>query len=72
MRLFHLADTVEVFHHAGGVRAAVDVARARRGKHFDPAVVDLFCESAPEVLADMDTMASGRRWSRPSRGCAAI
>jgi HD-GYP domain-containing protein (c-di-GMP phosphodiesterase class II) len=57
MRLFHLADTIEVFHRAGGVEAAVEVARARRGKHFDPAVVDLFCASAGEVLADMDAEA---------------
>ncbi len=57
MRLFHLADTVEVFHRAGGVDAAVEVARARRGKHFDPEVADVFCRAAPDVLADMDAMA---------------
>jgi response regulator RpfG family c-di-GMP phosphodiesterase len=57
VRLFHLADTVEVFHRAGGVDAAVEVARARRGKHFDPRMVDLFCETAGEVLADMDAVA---------------
>jgi HD-GYP domain-containing protein (c-di-GMP phosphodiesterase class II) len=44
VRLFHLADTVEVFHRAGGVEAAIEMARARRGKHFDPEVVDLFAE----------------------------
>lgn len=52
MRLFHLADTVEVFHRERGPDAAVAVARARRGKHFDPAVVDAFCAAAPEVLGD--------------------
>ena len=52
MRLFHLADTVEVEHRTGGPDAAVDVARARRGKHFDPAVVDAFCDVAAEVLGD--------------------
>src|SRR5204862_2750637 len=35
MRLFHLADTVEVHHRTTGTDAAVDVARSRRGKHFD-------------------------------------
>ena len=40
MRLFHLADTVEVHHRARGVDAAVEIARSKRGKHFDPAVVD--------------------------------
>jgi HD-GYP domain-containing protein (c-di-GMP phosphodiesterase class II) len=57
VRLFHLADTVEVFHRAGGVDAAVEVARGRRGKHFDPEVVDLFCAEARDVLADMDAVA---------------
>jgi HD-GYP domain-containing protein (c-di-GMP phosphodiesterase class II) len=52
MRLFHLADMVEVHHRAHGTDAAVEVARAKRGKQFDPAVVDAFCRVAPEVLGD--------------------
>src|SRR5438128_1803645 len=52
MRLFHLADIVEVFHRSGGAEAAVEVARARRGRHFDPDVVDAFCPVAAEVLGD--------------------
>jgi HD-GYP domain-containing protein (c-di-GMP phosphodiesterase class II) len=51
VRLFHLADVVEVHHRAAGVEGALDVARARRGKHFAPDVVDSFCEIAPEVLS---------------------
>jgi HD-GYP domain-containing protein (c-di-GMP phosphodiesterase class II) len=57
VRLFHLADTVEVFHRAGGVEAAVDVAKSRRGKHFDPKLVDLFCGDARDVLTDLDAVA---------------
>jgi HD-GYP domain-containing protein (c-di-GMP phosphodiesterase class II) len=57
VRLFHLADTVEVFHRAGGVKAAVEVARSRRGTHFEPELVDLFCEEARAVLADLDAAA---------------
>ena len=57
VRLFHLADTVEVFHRAGGAEAAVEVARARRGTRFDPELVDLFCGAAHDVLADLDVMA---------------
>jgi HD-GYP domain-containing protein (c-di-GMP phosphodiesterase class II) len=53
MRLFHLADVVEVFHRTAGVEAAVEVARARRGTKFDPAIVDVFCAAAPELLADL-------------------
>ena len=37
-----------------GVQAAVAVARRHRGTQFDPAVVDLFCERAPELLAGLD------------------
>jgi HD-GYP domain-containing protein (c-di-GMP phosphodiesterase class II) len=50
VRLFHLADVVEVFHRTGGVEAAVEVTRARRGTQFDPALVDAFCAVAHEVL----------------------
>lgn len=55
MRLFHLADTVEVFHRTQGPDAAIDVAQARRGKHFDPAAVDLFSKVACRVLGDPST-----------------
>jgi HD-GYP domain-containing protein (c-di-GMP phosphodiesterase class II) len=55
MRLFHLADVVEVFHRADGTDSAVDVAQARRGKQFDPEVVDAFCDVAPDVLGDPST-----------------
>ena len=59
MRVFHLADTVEVFHRVNGVDAAVDVARARRGKHFDPTVVDAFSATAAEVF---DGLSSEPDW----------
>ena len=52
MRLFHLADTIEVHHRTAGSEAAVEVARAKRGTHFDPAVVDAFCAVAQDVLGD--------------------
>lgn len=52
MRLFHLADLVEVHHHAGGPGAAIEVAQAKRGKQFDPTVVDAFCTVASDVLGD--------------------
>src|SRR2546423_1668279 len=55
MRLLQLADVVEVFHRAGGVDAAVEVARSRRGTGFDPAVVDAFCRIATDVLGDRST-----------------
>jgi HD-GYP domain-containing protein (c-di-GMP phosphodiesterase class II) len=52
MRLFHVAEAVEMFHRAEGTDAAVEVARARRGKQFDPGVVDAFCSTAADVLGD--------------------
>src|SRR2546427_10995063 len=57
MRLFHLAYIVEVFHRAEGTDAAVEVARDRRGRQFDPALVDAFCAVATDVLGDPTTEA---------------
>jgi len=54
MRLFHLADTVEVHHRTRGTDAAVEVAQAKRGKHLDPTVVDAFCGVAGDVLGAPD------------------
>jgi HD-GYP domain-containing protein (c-di-GMP phosphodiesterase class II) len=54
MRVFHVADVVEVHHREDGIDAAMQVARDRRGTHFDPTVVDLFCSAAGEVLDSMD------------------
>jgi HD-GYP domain-containing protein (c-di-GMP phosphodiesterase class II) len=51
VRLFHLADVVEVYHRTGGVDSAVEVARARRGTQFDPKLVDAFCAIAPAALS---------------------
>jgi HD-GYP domain-containing protein (c-di-GMP phosphodiesterase class II) len=39
-RILCLAQTAEIFHAAGGVRAACAVARRRRGGWFDPDLVD--------------------------------
>ena len=39
-RIVCLAQTAEIFHRAGGVRAACRVAERRRGHWFDPALVD--------------------------------
>lgn len=47
IRVVHLADVAEVYRRAGGVDAAVEVARRRRGTQFDPTLVDRFCERAP-------------------------
>jgi HD-GYP domain-containing protein (c-di-GMP phosphodiesterase class II) len=71
-RLVSLADVVEVFHRAGGVGAAVDVARQRRGTQFDPAIVDLFAAEAATLCAGLDDTST---WdmvltAEPARGAA--
>jgi HD-GYP domain-containing protein (c-di-GMP phosphodiesterase class II) len=50
VRLFHLADTVEVLHEAAGIEAAIEAARAGRGGKFDPTLVDVFCRTAGDIL----------------------
>jgi HD-GYP domain-containing protein (c-di-GMP phosphodiesterase class II) len=50
IRLIHLADSIEAFHHAGGAEAALRVARERRATQFDPVLVDCFCEQHAEIL----------------------
>ncbi|HEX3976660.1 MAG TPA: HD domain-containing phosphohydrolase [Solirubrobacteraceae bacterium] len=57
-RLVNLADVVEVFHRAGGIEAAVAVARERSGTQFDPDLVTLFCAEAPAVFAELDAAAN--------------
>ena len=54
-RLINLADVVEVYHRSGGVAAAVAVARARSGTQFDPALVELFCDQAAGLFAELDS-----------------
>src|SRR5262245_51356077 len=58
-RLGSLADVVAVFHRAGGLDAAVEVARERRGTQFDPELVDLF---AAEAAALCDGLDEGGTW----------
>jgi HD-GYP domain-containing protein (c-di-GMP phosphodiesterase class II) len=58
VRLVQLADVAEVFHRRGGVAAARAVARARSGTQFDPAIVECFCDAAPELLAPLSDTTS--------------
>ena len=56
VRLFHLADSVEVLHRAGGVDAAIELARSRRGTQLDPSLVDAFCRQASDLLSDVEAV----------------
>jgi HD-GYP domain-containing protein (c-di-GMP phosphodiesterase class II) len=55
-RIVNLADVVEVFHRAGGLQAAILVARERSGTQFDPALVEVFCSAAADVFAELDAV----------------
>lgn len=57
-RLINLGDVVEVFRRTGGVEAAIAIARERSGTQFDPELVEIFCEQAPMLLAELDTAPS--------------
>jgi HD-GYP domain-containing protein (c-di-GMP phosphodiesterase class II) len=55
VRLVHLADNLEAFHHAAGRDGALEVAIARRGTQFDPELVDRFCAEPDPILDGLDT-----------------
>ncbi|MEW6581595.1 MAG: HD domain-containing phosphohydrolase [Actinomycetota bacterium] len=57
-RLAQLAEFVEVAHRVGGVAAVRALVRERRGGQFDPALCDLLDAGAPELLSDLDTIAT--------------
>jgi HD-GYP domain-containing protein (c-di-GMP phosphodiesterase class II) len=54
-RVAQMAEFVEVAHRMGGVDAAKQLARKRRGKQFDPTLVDLLDAEADIILAGLDT-----------------
>ena len=56
MRLVHLADNIEAFHHTGGTEAALAVVRQRRGTQFDPGLADCFAERHAGILAGLDSI----------------
>lgn len=59
VRLWHLADVVEVHYRRGGLSAAIQVAQQRRGSQFAPDVVDAFVGCADELLAGLP---AGSSW----------
>lgn len=77
MRLVQIADDAEVFHRMGGTAAVSEMLQARRGTEFDPGLVDLCVQHAPEIFDDLDAVDAGHghrrlRRTRPTaRGCRA-
>jgi HD-GYP domain-containing protein (c-di-GMP phosphodiesterase class II) len=54
MRIVHIANDVEMLHRLGGVEAASEMLRSRRGTEFDPELVDSFCLNADDLLASLE------------------
>ena len=55
VRVTHLAFDAASFYLQLGLEPAVDMARERAGRSYDPEVVDCFCRCAPDLLAQLDT-----------------
>jgi HD-GYP domain-containing protein (c-di-GMP phosphodiesterase class II) len=53
-RIAPIATVAEVFSRQRGVEATRTILRKHRGGEFDPSIVDLFCDRAPDLLADLD------------------
>jgi putative nucleotidyltransferase with HDIG domain len=71
-RIVGLAQTVEVFEQAFGVRTAYDIAHARRGRWFDPVLVDVLDTFADDAtfwgeLRDADALPALRSCEPPTR-----
>jgi HD-GYP domain-containing protein (c-di-GMP phosphodiesterase class II) len=50
IRLFHVANVVEVHHRAHGIEGALDVVQSRRGSQFDPEIADAFLRDGGRLL----------------------
>jgi HD-GYP domain-containing protein (c-di-GMP phosphodiesterase class II) len=53
-RIVVIADIVESFRRLGGTAAAVDVARRRAGRQFDPRLAAHVCDNAEALLGGLD------------------
>jgi HD-GYP domain-containing protein (c-di-GMP phosphodiesterase class II)/DNA-binding CsgD family transcriptional regulator len=50
-RLVHLVHVALTYHHVGGIEAADQVVRDRRGGEFDPELARLWLENSREIVA---------------------
>jgi HD-GYP domain-containing protein (c-di-GMP phosphodiesterase class II)/DNA-binding CsgD family transcriptional regulator len=53
-RVAHVAMDARAFHQLGGSESALEICRQRAGRALDPAIVDVFCGCAAELLAEVD------------------
>ena len=57
-RIVQLAGVVERHRREGGIEAAVEVARRRRGTQFDPTLVDRLCLEPERMLSGLEAATS--------------
>jgi HD-GYP domain-containing protein (c-di-GMP phosphodiesterase class II)/DNA-binding CsgD family transcriptional regulator len=54
VRVAHIAQQAALFHQIGGTESAIAMARQRAGGAFDPALVERFCQVAPQLCTSLD------------------
>jgi HD-GYP domain-containing protein (c-di-GMP phosphodiesterase class II) len=57
-RLFQVAHDAEIYGRIGGADAAMEIVRRRSGKVHDPTIAARFCELAPQLLTNLNSIAS--------------
>jgi HD-GYP domain-containing protein (c-di-GMP phosphodiesterase class II) len=57
-RIAQLAEFAEVAYRVGGTDAALEVGQRRRGKQFDPLLVDALVLDAPKIFGHLDDVAT--------------
>ena len=55
-RLAQISEFVEVANRVGGSEAAAEVARARKGKQFDPELAQIVCDESATLVAGLDSI----------------
>ena len=79
MRVVQIANDAEVFWRGGGTQAALDMLGVRRGREFDPRLVDVCLGHASTIFADLEAVdawstviegvrRSTGRWTKTSFG----
>ncbi|GAC1529633.1 MAG: HD domain-containing protein [Marmoricola sp.] len=69
IRIVQIADDAEVFARSGGQPAAVEMLRSRRGREFDPELVDVAIDHADELFAGLYEVDA---WAVVIDGCSAL
>jgi len=69
MRVVQIANDAEVFWRGGGTRAVIEMLGTRRGREFDPTLVDVCRDHAATIFAGLDTVDA---WSTVIEGCAPL